>query len=164
MYIVTLSTSRYCRSLPGAVLSVSAQKVPKEAARGGVELIAPAREMSRLLLRCPVLSLPTARLRRSPTAATAPHQEPTSSVALCTPAAAGVALVASSATGGAPLAPPSICKWGRPHGQRVTTPGSPVRPLGSLGNETYPVIKRTLFGGSFFYAKCYRNFLFSLVL
>ena len=70
VYIVTLSTSRYCRSLPGAVLSVSAQKVPKEAARGGVELIAPAREMSRLLLRCPVLSLPTARLRRSPTAAT----------------------------------------------------------------------------------------------
>ena len=37
-----LSTFRLFRCLPAAVLSVSAQKVPKEAARGGVELIAPA--------------------------------------------------------------------------------------------------------------------------
>ena len=43
VYIVTRSTSRYCRSLPGAVLSVSAQKVPKEAAQRVAPRLAPAR-------------------------------------------------------------------------------------------------------------------------
>ena len=38
-----LSTSRFFRCLPAAVLSVAAQKVPKEAAQRGVERLAPAR-------------------------------------------------------------------------------------------------------------------------
>ena len=38
-----LSTSCFFRCLPAAVLSVAAQKVPKEAAQRGVERLAPAR-------------------------------------------------------------------------------------------------------------------------
>ena len=40
---VTLTTFRWFRCLPAAVLSVTAQKVPKEAAQRGVERLAPAR-------------------------------------------------------------------------------------------------------------------------